>query len=759
MGQAQLTGYDRPEKQRFKASPPPQRATTKTYVTRSTAVAFGGGSGRRRVLRAKTRTKTRTQPIVKTHTSPPPPQSPVFQTSTVPSSRPYRLTAIQQRDRKIRQKLFYESWMEIHEALENGHAKERGGEGSFSMKYPQVVDEENQEPNGQMMPPPLETPGPQTKAAVAAGQGKAEVPDNVTSSSEGDLWTELLGKDFETLTSPVAESRGKGGNATTSPRPKTPPLLSPPPPKMNEAKTPPLLSPPPESHAKSPVSAQSGMPPPPPLVNTGMIPPPPPLPQSLHSALGTVAAETSAGVPPPPPPGLLAGGVPPPPPFPGSGMAAAAAPKAAPVPSGPRMKRFHWTPLREGEIGQESVWSEIGAVDEESVECDMMSTTLKESFLPQSKPVQKRKRKASSSRQKRASKASKKQKLVCIDERRACNIGIGLAGIKLSPTGIARAVTELDNETLGADALNRLVKIFPTTDELKQIRRFKGDASGLDKAEQLLAAISKAPQPHAHLQVMLLMSEFKSRSDGIEARYEQLRAACARVRGSDNLKKFLRTVLRAGNLMNAGRGGVAAGFNLAALRSLKSIKTNDRKATLLHLIISHIRSTEAEVETGLMADLALAREAMRLDSRCVQQDVDFVQNNMDFLKNCLKMFTSPPAKAKAFLKDATIRWAEVCAARETALREFKHTIAFFRVSGSASLGADPKDDEWRSFFSVWTQLAADIEAVGQELTRKARQAERKKKQTTRVKKTPGSCRRKRRSTTQGVGSPKQRIKI
>eukprot|EP00954_Amorphochlora_amoebiformis_P000744 58051-Amorphochlora_amoeboformis.AAC.1 len=65
------------------------------------------------------------------------------------------------------------------------------------------------------------------------------------------------------------------------------------------------------------------------------------------------------------------------------------------------------------------------------------------------------------------------RRTVCIDDRRACNVNIGLAGIKKSPAEIAAAVTNLDGENLGSDALGRLVKIFPTMEELKKLRRFK----------------------------------------------------------------------------------------------------------------------------------------------------------------------------------------------------------------------------------------------------------------------------------------------
>eukprot|EP00466_Bigelowiella_natans_P004206 jgi/Bigna1/69549/fgenesh1_pg.9_\ len=425
-------------------------------------------------------------------------------------------------------------------------------------------------------------------------------------------------------------------------------------------------------------------------------------------------------IPPPPalPPSLL--GVPPPPPLVASSAskkqaAAAAAAAAAAVDNkgkaARKMKKLHWTPLRD--VKKESIWGSIAEDEEERSSCNgqqqrkqrnggrlgsssALLKGLEENFTQQNYE-KKRNRKSickigGGMGQKGAAGSKKKKQqptLFCIDERRACNVNIGLAGIKLPLDTIARAVKDMNQEVLDGDILARLVKIFPTSEELKQLRRFKGDAKKLDKAEQYFLAISKTPQPHARLQILLLMSEFPSRIQSITARLDKVSIACDKLTRSASLKKVL--------MMLEGRSSGLPHFYSPDPQG------KDRKVSLLQVIVTHIMDTDLKLANDFLDDVSPTAEANRVDPEGLRVDCAFLSSNLGFLKECLRMFTSPPKEARKFYESAERQWRTVSQRRKEVLEQFAGTMQYFGLDqdgGSA--------ESWRSLFGVWMQFSADF---------------------------------------------------
>eukprot|EP00466_Bigelowiella_natans_P012149 jgi/Bigna1/128707/aug1.7_g3415 len=253
---------------------------------------------------------------------------------------------------------------------------------------------------------------------------------------------------------------------------------------------------------------------------------------------------------------------------------------------------------------QGSVWEEL--VEEQHSEIKADSEGLHgrlfkdfESRFKQRTPPQQRRSKRSSggsSARRRPSSVAGGQKrrgslLHTMNEKKACNVGIGLSGIKLKPNQIVGALRRLDMKVLSPDTVTRLVAIFPSQQEIQLSSKYRGNPEDLDPAERFFNLIAtQLPTPNARLQAALMITEFSQKLESVRESVKRMQRGCLAIRESRPLRTVLKAVLKLGNFMNTGKSGYVYGFKLSTLPMLVSIRSAyDKKLSLLGYIVTHLQ--------------------------------------------------------------------------------------------------------------------------------------------------------------------------
>lgn len=461
-------------------------------------------------------------------------------------------------------------------------------------------------------------------------------------------------------------------------------------------------------------------------------PRPPPLPAALAGCKpesnDPEAAASLGSDPIPPPPGVAPGGVPPPPPmdiFPGvpppppfalQGQRAPGLPNPSPLPPPSRaMKRLHWKAVPVHDIAG-SLWEELAEESGGQSEADALPfDAFEQTFKKKTPPGKNRRAKArtpgtSASRiPAKTPSSARKRRIHAMNERRATNIGIGLAGLKLPVDALVQSLLNLDARKLEGDALSRLVKIFPSDEEIKIYARMPASLAtqpgGLDKAELFFLRVAHdLPQPHARLQAALIMSgEFDQRLERTLALVAAARLACATIRSSSKIREVLKAVLRLGNFMNTGKGGgYVYGFRLQTLGMLASVRSAyGSKESLLEFLAALIDKRHGtQLADDMLLELDAIEDAAKASPEELGNAVAALASNLSFLKSCTDTFavgSSAHSKVAAFHDSAQGQWQRLQSEHQALGSDFASLCKFFGHSNM----------RWDDFFRVWQSFRSD----------------------------------------------------
>eukprot|EP00884_Botryococcus_braunii_P003894 jgi/Botrbrau1/13505/Bobra.0082s0098.1 len=347
--------------------------------------------------------------------------------------------------------------------------------------------------------------------------------------------------------------------------------------------------------AKPPPPAKKAPPPP---------PPPPPPPKKASAALSTKKGGAAPPPPPPPPPKKKGAGppgkqgppAPPPPPPKGASLAkltrelrqSKEGPLATPKPKTPglvtattaqqrRLKQLHWDKIKEPQEG--TVWSRSHgkAVNLNFQELESLFQLMDNQAL-------------------RKLARQKSNEILLIEHRRAHNICIELAGIRMPFPAIKEALTRMDDSRLSVEQLDALLRAVPEESERRDLHLYlqgkhpkhKGvkDPELLGTVERYFLEIMDINRLQQRIQCLVFTRTFHASLSRVEAQLLLLREACAQLHTSADFMALLQAVLKLGNHLNEGTmRGAAAGFKLDTLLKLADVKGTDRRTSLLHFVL------------------------------------------------------------------------------------------------------------------------------------------------------------------------------
>lgn len=231
-----------------------------------------------------------------------------------------------------------------------------------------------------------------------------------------------------------------------------------------------------------------------------------------------------------------------------------------------------------------------------------------------------------------ASAVNEKGTVSLIEGKRARNVGIGLATLRLPPAMIRTCLLTLSHAPphvtgeappppeLSAEACIVLEELLPTAEEIACVRAYRGDTSRLGEAERFFLAVSDVPKAAQRARALAMQKTYDARAGEARARASTLAAAADEVRTSARLPRVLDAVLKLGNKLNDSAGGAARAITLNSLLKLSQTKAFDGRTTVLAFLVSKLSRSDADaLDVGL--DVPRAAGAARIDPRVLRDDV------------------------------------------------------------------------------------------------------------------------------------------
>ncbi|ETW08057.1 hypothetical protein, variant 2 [Aphanomyces invadans] len=178
-----------------------------------------------------------------------------------------------------------------------------------------------------------------------------------------------------------------------------------------------------------------------------------------------------------------------------------------------------------------------------------------------------------------------------MDMKKAQNIGITLARIKVPFDKIKDEILNMNPTVMSSMHLKALIDLWPDAQEMKAIRDFQGDPQTLGLAERFCHVMRDTPRFPEKLQCLIFKQEFHSRSHELRETILLIVRCVHQICTSDDLRDILLLVLKMGNVLNFGKdaengaAGVAKGFSLSSLVKLSQTKAFVGQTTLLQFLV------------------------------------------------------------------------------------------------------------------------------------------------------------------------------
>lgn len=257
-------------------------------------------------------------------------------------------------------------------------------------------------------------------------------------------------------------------------------------------------------------------------------------------------------------------------------------------------------------------------------------------------------------------KPVKAKTIKVLDAKRSQSVGIFSRSLHVNFHEIEHAIYHCDTSVVSLEALQTLMEIKATPEELELIQAAATQASPLDPPEQFLLKISNFSCSAERISCIVFQSDFEEGSLSVTKKLNTVISLCEVLMENEDLKTLFSIILTLGNYMNGGnrQRGQADGFGLEILGKLKDVKSKDPKVTLLHFIVKTYISRCRKAGTPLndivlpIPDPGDVVKAVVIDFKEVEDQVNsletkltgkqFVRFDLPFYTNAFTIFHRVP---------------------------------------------------------------------------------------------------------------------
>ncbi|XP_060677392.1 FH1/FH2 domain-containing protein 3-like isoform X2 [Hemiscyllium ocellatum] len=278
------------------------------------------------------------------------------------------------------------------------------------------------------------------------------------------------------------------------------------------------------------------------------------------------------------------------------------------------------------------------------------------------------------------------QELTVLGLKRSNAINIGLTALP-APHVIRAALLSFDQCVLDKDAIERLLTMVPTDEELVKIREAKQANTGLrlGSAEQFLLTLASVSELQARLHLWAFTSEYEAREKDIAVPLFNLKMAMEQLASNKTFHCILATLLAIGNFLN---GANAKGFELSYLEKVPGVRDTVSKQPLLHHACSIIVQNFPDT-TDLYSEITAVTQSAKVDFSQLQADLTHLEVSCkaawDHAKVIAKRDSGPVFKSKtpAFLKECAQRIIILKAVHRRVRNRFHSFLLYFGYPSSS----------------------------------------------------------------------------
>ena len=310
-----------------------------------------------------------------------------------------------------------------------------------------------------------------------------------------------------------------------------------------------------------------------------------------------------------------------------------------------------------------------------------------------------------------------------LDPKRANNIGIMIARLKMTGEEVCRAIEECDEAALPEETLTILRACVPTPDEDTEIEMFRahteangGDISKVGKPETFQLEVGKMPRVRERIDLLCWLHEYKEKMDGLQPDVAGVVAALKSLKESDSFAELLKIILAVGNYMNGGsfRGG-AAGFKIDALGKLTDVRSTTQKGkTLLDFVVKFTQQNHPAVADKFAVELEEVNRGAKVPYSNIAIELASLVKSMKLTIANMGKIEAVAEKMHSQLKARVGEYEKRIKEMESEVAEMEK----LRIEVLLRFGEDPKSGEIGelfqaivSFVASWeTAAAASLEA-------------------------------------------------
>ena len=223
-----------------------------------------------------------------------------------------------------------------------------------------------------------------------------------------------------------------------------------------------------------------------------------------------------------------------------------------------------------------------------------------------------------------------------IDSKKSRSVAIMLAKFRMDNKEIAMRIKQLQS-SFTDDQLAAIKSNLPEPSELNEVKEYTGDQKLLGVCEKYFLEIGQIRALDLHVELMLLLRNFKTRSSAIIKPLDIIMAALKEIQSSAQLEGVLTALLRIGNIMNGAtaRGG-AYGFKLEFLGKLQDVRSQKPGETMMHFLLDTCEKNDPTLLT-LDDGLADVQPATKVDLDTAKNDYNQLSQLMLRMRNYMKI--------------------------------------------------------------------------------------------------------------------------
>uniref|UniRef100_A0A3B4B7F6 Uncharacterized protein n=1 Tax=Periophthalmus magnuspinnatus TaxID=409849 RepID=A0A3B4B7F6_9GOBI len=359
------------------------------------------------------------------------------------------------------------------------------------------------------------------------------------------------------------------------------------------------------------------------------------------------------------------------------------------------VKRLRWEQV---ENSEGTIWGQLGASSDYDKLHDMVKYLDLELHFGQQKNPE-------ATPQPETTK--KKDVIEILSQKKAYNVSILIAHLKLSPGELRQVLLRMTSDRLETSHIKQLLLYAPDADEVHKYEEYRQEPGKLSEPDQFVLQMLSVPEYKTRLQCLLFKNTLQEKTEELRGAYDCIYKASMELKTSKKLAKILEFVLAMGNYLNNSqpKSNKTTGFKINFLTELSTTKTVDGKSTFLHILVKSLCQHFPEV-LDFSKDLTMVPLAAKVNQRSLTSDLNDLHSTIqDIRTSCQKM----PATAEDrfavvmsnFLENSHPALQSLESLQQRSMEEFVKTASYF--------GEDGKTTSTEAFFAIFAEFISKFE--------------------------------------------------